>query len=158
MRAWSRIQICSELLRHGVNALAISQGTVQERHNPLLLLGVEALLKPLSPDRAVRTIYYQVIILLQCRTHTKEKPLFETTINLGEQVSSLIIKMCYLGAIRAGKDSLSLLLISPVIPIGMIQNPSDMEGFDVSFCLFFTTQSHYLKEKIITQMLHPLSY
>lgn len=71
----------------------------------------------------------------QCRTHTKEKPLFETTINRGEQVSSLIIKTCYLGGIRAGKDSPSHLLISPVIPTGMIQNPSEVKGFDISFLL-----------------------
>lgn len=56
-QAPSWIQICSEGLRHGVTALAISESTVEERHRSLLLLGVEALFKPLSPSRAVRQSY-----------------------------------------------------------------------------------------------------
>lgn len=116
--------------------------------------GQTLLFKPLSPDRAIRQNHL-LTCLLQYRIQTKEKPVFETAINLGEQVNSVIIKMCYLGGYQS-REGQSLLFPNLSCDANLNDTKSlRSEGF---CCIFFSTQSHYPKGKFITQILDPLSY
>lgn len=107
--------------------------------------GWTLLLKPLSPDRAIREKHL-LRRLLQYRTQTKEKPLFQTAINLGEQVNPVIIKMCYLGGYRSREgQSLS----SPNLSCGSNLNDTKSLGSE-RFCYFFFLHTRIIPKKSLS--------
>lgn len=110
--------------------------------------------KPLSPDRAMRQSHL-LTRLLQYRIQSKEKPLFQTAINLGEQVNPVVIKMCYLGGYRSREGQA---LSSPNLSCDSNLNDKKIPQKRKVLLFLFSKQSRYPKEKFITQMLDALSY
>lgn len=107
--------------------------------------GWTLLFKPLSPDRAIRQNHL-LTCLLQYRIQTKEKPLFQTAINLGEQVNSVIIKMCYLGGYQSREgQSLS----SPNLSCDSNLNDTKSLGSE-RFCYFFFLHSPIIPKKSLS--------
>jgi len=124
------------MLRQEVRALIVSKNTarnVRKAESRGFSWGWTLLFKPLSPARAIRQNQL-LTLLLQYRTQTKEKPLFRAAINLGEQVNSVIIKMCYLGVYQSREgQSLS----SPNLSCDSNLNDTKSLRSERDCCFFF---------------------